>query len=259
MNLSPYHPGLAAVSVACGIAVVAVSVAVRRRTDVDPTTPLALVAVIAIAGAERLTTAAPVAAMGALALVALGGVRRRGAAPSPAQRGVVAAGCVSSAGVWAAVPDTEMALVVAAVMGVSAVGVSFLADPSRVADRTGRLVWAAAGALAAVAGGRGTPQLPGGLAAAALLAAFPSTVRAVPPSRAVRRLVVAHAVAVVVASRIVTRWETPGSVIASVAIVASFAALSVAVGRGRFSRDARARRGRGSPPRRPPARRRPRR
>lgn len=133
--------------------------------------------------------------------------------------GWAVAGVVSMGGVWAAVPDTEIPLTTAIVTTVVVVA----AARGRL-DRGERWLWAALGVVAAVGGGRGTDQLAGGVAAAALLAALPSVGPA--GAVAVGPAVVVHAVAVALASRVMTRWEAPGSVVGAVALVAALAALT---------------------------------
>jgi hypothetical protein len=119
---------------------------------------------------------------------------------------------ISLVGVWAAVPDTEPALVAAAV-AVVAVALG----PIRSARVGDRFVALGAVALTSWTGSAGRSEIVGGLACAGLLLA-PT------PDDDRWATVAAHVGAVLVASRVLTRWSWTGAAIGgSVLVVASWA------------------------------------
>ena len=208
-ELERYHAGLA-VRAALVALLAAVLVAVTGRPRAGGRVLVAVVVAIGVVVERGFVSAA----VGAAAVVALavawpaaGGIRDTPLVPALA--------VVSLVGVWLAVPDTEVPVVAATVVGV-VVGVLGVRR-AVVADRLAAL---AAVAGAALLGASHRPELVGGLGCAGLLL--------VPMGRSVGRdlrsaaiVLGLHAAVVAVAARVVSRLDRGPAVVVIVAIVAA--------------------------------------
>lgn len=195
-----FHPGLAVSMAAVGSALaVAWYVLDRRREGPSPSrlVPVAAVGAAALVASGRLS-------VGAVGVVAVGVVLVAGfgllspAALRPDSPMVPAYLVVSMIGVWAAVPDTEPALVLGGIV-VPSVVLGRCRQPA-VIDR---VVGIALVVLAAWSGSAGRSEIVGGLGCVGLLA-LPPRLEVATRLRA-PTLFVVHLAVVVVSSRVVTR------------------------------------------------------
>jgi hypothetical protein len=132
---------------------------------------------------------------------------------------------VSLVGVWAAVPDTEAPLIVAAIVAVPVAG--GLVRRSSASDRVAAMVLVV---VAARIGSAGRDEFIGGIGCVGLLASVPLPLRRHLTVRPARRrdiaLLVTHTGLVLVASRVLTRADRTTAIVGVVAIVMVAAVVS---------------------------------
>lgn len=217
--LDPYHPGLALFAGAVGLLIALWLTAQRARRGVEGDGGGRLAGSGAVGvGLATLLGFVPlgigiVAAVGAVAAGA--GLRRADS------RVVGVLGFISLVGVWAAVPDTEPALVVAGVIGVPVLLRRF--TDCTIGDRVALVLLVA---VTAWIGSAGRVEIVGGLGCVAMLG-IGSRRSGERSDSGGGALLFTHLALVVISSRVVTRLSMPWAIAAVVCIaVAGFVAES---------------------------------
>ncbi|MFN8050221.1 MAG: hypothetical protein U0Q22_02165 [Acidimicrobiales bacterium] len=215
-ELARFHPELALLGAVIGLLVGLVCVATGFAR------PLALAGVVVPAVLWReVTVAGVVAAAVAIGCVVVASIVRREDSTLVGPLVVI-----SLAGVWLAVPDTESALIALAVVTVALVVTTVVGRSLPPTAWGERLVGMALVVLVARAGSVGRSDLAGGIAClGALVAPVPDPHRST--RAACRTSLAVHTVAVLVASRVLTRWSSRAAIVGAVALLAIVAVLGV--------------------------------
>lgn len=200
-----YHGGYVLAGLAVGVAVAAMPH--RRRTRVPVAVLAALLPVAIWARGDWIG----IGVAGVAAAVALSMPET----PDPLGRWIHVVGLLSLGGVWAGVPDTEPAVILAAAV-LAAAGVELLARHGKRADRVAYL---ASVVVAAWLGSAGAVSLVAGLGCVGVLA-WPVRMRPLPT-------LAAHTLAVAVSSRVVSHQPWPRALVVAGGVVAVLGAVVV--------------------------------